>query len=286
MAGVFLGLTAGAWVATGLSAMGSAYSMGSNMKKANEASDRAGKAAEQRGVMVQDARDRIGASNANRLLAVNQKKYNDQLDALIAVQEGQDVGGIDQRNITAGAARQQAMLQKGLSKVTDQQIKQEAAIAAKVADRDIEIDQELAGIDIGEANQLAADQQAYLNEEKSYRVAASQAGAQLMTDVVSPLAEFGGQQIDAAVGARSIRKAGGAQAIATAGLNSFDGSRMGVIEANNPALAQAMTSNPEFAKSLGSLYSGGVIPETKLVTDLMDSALDYETIQAIGAGFQ
>jgi len=284
MAGVFLGLTAGAWVATGLSAMGSAYSLGSNMKKANEASDRAAKAAEQRGVMVQDARDRIGASNANKLLAVNQKKYNDQLDALIAVQGGQDVGGIDQRNITAGAARQQAMLQKGLGAVTDQQIKQEAAIADKVAARDIEIDQELAGIDIGEANRLAADEQAYLNQEKSHRVAASQAGAQLMTDVVSPLAEFGGQQIDAAVGARSIRKAGGAGAIGKAGLGTFDGNDLSGI--TNPALGNAMKSNPEFAKSLGSLYSGGVIPEDKAITDLMESALDYETIQAIASGFQ
>ena len=280
---VALGMTAGQLIATGVSTAGSLYSMGKNTTKANEASRRAGKSAEQRGVLIQDARDRIGASNANRTLDVNKKQYNDNLDALIAVQEGKDY---DQRNVTVGASRDQAMLQKGLNLVTDQQIKQEEAIATKVADRDIEIEQELAGLDIGEANLKSADELAFLNQEQSYRVAANTAGAQLMSDVVTPLAEFGGQKIDSGLAARSINKAGGAQAIATAGLNSFDGNRMGVIEANNPALANAMTSNPEFAKSLGSLYSGGVIPENKAITDLMESALDYETIHGIAAGFQ
>ena len=284
---VALGMTAGQLIATGVSAAGSLYSLGQNTSKANEASRRAGDAAEQRGVLIQDARDRIGASNANRILDVNKKQYNDNLDALIAVQGDKDY---DQRNVTAGAARDQAMLQKGLNLVTDQQIKQEEAIATKVADRDIEIDQELAGLDIGEANLKSADQQAFLNQEQSYRVAANTAGAQLMSDVVTPLAQYGGQKIDSGLAARSINKAGGAEAFRKAGLGTFDGNDLSGI--TNPALANAMKSNPEFSKQLSGLYddfkayghSGG-LPEDKAITDLMESAFDNETIHGIAAGF-
>ena len=70
-----MGLTAGAWVALGVSAVGTGFSIGSSTSKANEASRRAGKANESRNNMLQDARDRLEASNKYRELGVNKKMY-------------------------------------------------------------------------------------------------------------------------------------------------------------------------------------------------------------------
>ena len=292
MAGVFLGMSMGTLVTLGLSAAGTAYSIGSSTSKANEASRRAGGAADTRKNMVQDARDRLGASNRYKELGVNKKMYEDQLDALIAVQGGQNLGTADQRQTTAGAARQQAILQKGLGAVTDQQIKQEQTLDKLVADQDIKIDQQLASIDIGEANKLAKDEQAYRKQEQSYRADAADATGQLMTDVVAPLASYGGSQLDSHLAGKGLEKAGGADAIGKAGLASYDpnakdfGIDMAAINLANPQLGSAMTSNPEFARQLGELYAGGVTPENKQVIDLFGGALDYETIRGISGGFQ
>ena len=106
MSGVFMGLTAGAWVALGVSAAGTAYSIGQSTSRANAASNRAGDAARQREGMIRDARDRLEASNRYEELAVNKKMYEDQLDSLMAAQAGQNLGMADQRQTTAGAARQ------------------------------------------------------------------------------------------------------------------------------------------------------------------------------------
>jgi len=292
MAGVFLGMSMGTLVTLGLSAAGTAYSIGSSTNKANEASRRAGGAANTRKNMVQDARDRLGASNRYKELGVNKKMYEDQLDALIAVQGGQNLGTADQRQTTAGAARQQAILQKGLGAATDQQIRQEQTLDKLVAEQDIKIDQQLASIDIGEANKLAKDEQAYRKQEQSYRSDAADATAQLMTDVVAPLASYGGSQLDSHIAGKGLEKAGGAKAIGAAGLASYDpnakdfGIDMDAINLANPQLGSAMTSNPEFARQLGELYAGGVTPENKQVIDLFGGALDYETIRGISGGFQ
>lgn len=291
MAGVFLGMSMGTLVTLGLSAAGTAYSIGSSTNKANEASRRAGGAANTRKNMVQDARDRLGASNRYKELGVNKKMYEDQLDALIAVQGGQNLGTADQRQTTAGAARQQAILQKGLGAATDQQIKQEQTLDKLVAEQDIKIDQQLASIDIGEANKLAKDEQAYRKQEQSYRSDAADATAQLVTDVVAPLASYGGSQLDSHIAGKGLEKAGGADAIGKAGLASYDpnakdfGIDMDAINLANPQLGSAMTSNPEFARQLGELYAGGVTPDNQAVIDLFGGALDYETIRGISSGF-
>jgi len=291
MSGVFMGLTAGAWVALGVSAVGTGFSIGSSTSKANEASRRAGKANESRNNMLQDARDRLEASNKYRELGVNKKMYEDQLDSLMAAQAGQNLGMADQRQTTAGAARQQAILQKGLGAATDSQIKQEQALAKMVADQDVKIDQQLASIDIGEANKLAKDEQAFRKQEQSYRAAASEATGQLMTDIVAPLASYGGSQLDSHLAGKSLTAAGGAAAIGSAGLSSFDskadnfGLDMDAINLANPELGSALTSNPAFMRQLGGLYEGGVTPDNQAVLDIFDGALDYETIRAISGGF-
>ena len=292
MSGVFMGLTAGAWVALGVSAAGTAYSIGQSTSRANEASNRAGDAARQREGMIRDARDRLEASNRYEELAVNKKMYEDQLDSLMAAQAGQNLGMADQRQTTAGAARQQAILQKGLGAATDSQIKQEQAIAKMVADQDVKIDQQLASIDIGEANQLAKDEQAFRKQEQSYRAAAADATGQLLTDVVSPLVSYGTSQLDSHLAGKSLAKAGGADAIGPAGLAPFApkaddlGLDMAAINLANPELGSALTSNPAFMRQLGGLYEGGVTPDDQAVISLFDDALDYETIRAISGGFQ
>lgn len=283
MAGVFLGMSAGTLVATGLSAAGSLYSYGANQSKANTQSRIAGDERRQQDKMIAQARDTIGASNANRLLALDKKTYNDQLDALMAAQGGQNLDEADQRNVTAGAARQQAIMTKGLENVTQRQIKEGARINELVAKQDIDISEKLAGLDIGEANLAAENAKAADKRAIGYQTAANKAMGDFVGDVVTPLAEFGGAQLDSHIAGKGLIDAGGAAKLGAAGMSAFNPEDMSNI--TNDALKDALISNPEFGVQLSALYDGGNIPDNQAVTDLFVNSLDYDTIRNISSGF-
>lgn len=254
MSGVFLGMSAGALVATGISIVGGTVSAISSSSKANEAARRGESARNSRNSMLQGARDKISASNAYKELSINQKAYNDQLDSLIAAQSGQQLGGADQRQVSVGAARQQAVLNKGLSDATQSQIDQETALDDKIAGQDVKIKQQLASMDLGEANAYADEAKAMDAQAAAYQQQANKAIQGVVTDVVTPLAQYGGAKLDSKIAGNQLMKSVGtgekdvAGMISGLGLDKFDGT---TYSGDNTALASILGTNSDLSSQLG-----------------------------------
>ena len=165
MSGVFLGMSLGTAIATGISLVGSGAAAIGSTRKANAAARRARDARDAGRRLQQKVIDRIGASNYMRQLTVNKKASEDAIDALIASQAGQQLGVADQRAAGAGAARQQMGLLKGLGQVQDFEIKQYQDIQKAIAEEDVRIAEQIGGIELGQADQKFKTSENFLEQE-------------------------------------------------------------------------------------------------------------------------
>lgn len=285
-------MSLGSLIATGISLTATGASAIGSASKANQAKRRAADAQRIGNRLQQQAIDRIGASNYMRQLTVNKKASEDAIDALIAAQAGQQLGVADQRGASAGAARQQANMLKGLSQVQDFEIKQKQDIDKLIAAEDRRIAEQIGGIELGQANQAFEDSQAFQQQEADFRTQARQAGGEfaqtLGTAVVPGLVEA----IDTKAAQKQLLNKASLNAPVAAGSetpigdyfkNTMSGFGGDVSDFdNNQALKGALLSNETFGKGFGELLYSGAGDEQ--VTDYLFQNLPFETVQGIIGG--
>ncbi len=285
-----LGLTAGTLVALGLSVTGQTASALGSLSKANEAKRRSDDALRQGERLQQKVIDRIGASNYMKQLTINKKASEDAIDALIAGQASQQLGVGDQRGASAGAARQQAILTKGLSQVQDFEIKQQQDIQKAIAEEDRRIAEQIGGIELGQANQQFEAGQALQKQEVDLRAQARKSAGEAISTVGEAVIPGLIEGIDTKVATNQLQKktslVPGAAGSQTPVGDYFKQSisqtgELGDMN-NNKALQGAILSNETFGKGFGELLYSGAGDEQ--VTDYLFQNLPFETVQGIIGG--
>lgn len=292
MAGVFLGMSAGTLTALGISVVGSTASSLGSLSKANEAKRRSDDALRQGERLQQKVIDRIGASNYMKQLTINKKASEDAIDALIAGQASQQLGVGDQRGASAGAARQQAILTKGLSQVQDFDIEQQRDIQKAIAEEDRRIAEQIGGIELGQANQQFEAGQAYQKQEADLRAQARKSAGEAISTVGEAVIPGLVEGIDTKVAQKQLLDKASLNAPVAAGSetpiqdyfkNTMSGFGGEVADFdNNEALKGAILSNEAFGKGFGELLYSGAGDEQ--VTDYLFQNLPFETVQGIIGG--
>lgn len=286
-----LGLTAGTLVALGLSVTGQTASALGSLSKANEAKRRSDDALRQGERLQQKVIDRIGASNYMKQLTINKKASEDAIDSLIAGQASQQLGVADQRGASAGAARQQAILTKGLSQVQDFEIKQQQDIQKAIAEEDRRIAEQIGGIELGQANQQFEAGQAYQKQEVDLRAQARKSAGEAISTVGEAVIPGLVEGIDTKVATNQLQKktslvpgaAGSQTPVGDYFKNTMSGFGGDVADFdNNEALKGAILSNEAFGKGFGELLYSGAGDEQ--VTDYLFQNLPFETVQGIIGG--
>lgn len=297
MAGVFLGMSLGTLIATGISVAGSSAAAIGSARKANEAGRRARSAFDQGKRMQQKVIDRIGASNFMRQLTVNKKASEDAIDALIASQAGQQLGMGDQRGASAGAARQQATLLKGLGQVQDAEIKQQQDIQKAIAEEDVRIAEQIGGIELGQADQQFKASENLLQQEVALRQQARKSAGDAMSTLGEAVIPSMVEGIDRKRVAKGLEKTAGDMSAFSSESDPlkayFGGQASGFDKTkgtfdldtvDNKALRGIFEGNQELASGFGSQVVGGASGAD--LTDYLLQNLEMQEVYNILGGMQ
>ena len=294
---IALGLTAGQLAALGIQGIMQGIGIASSAGKANEQARLAMDSKRSGQQMIEKAKKRIEASNYSETLAVNKELTDKALDALLASQAGYNLGATDQRFAASGAPEMQKGLIKGLETFRDAEAKQRDAIREKIVEGDTRIAEQLASIELGEANQQFAEAQDAATMKGAYDAQTAKMAGELGATALEAFTPSIVSGIDNAAMKRQLSRNVGEAGAKDYFQKQFAGydpaaeddkGRKGfevfaTSGVSNPALQQEIIKNPEFGKTFADLAIGENTKDDQITNFLLEN-LDPTVVSSIIKG--
>jgi len=293
---IALGLTAGQLAALGIQGIMQGIGIASSAGKANEQARLAMDSKRSGQQMIEKAKKRIEASNYSETLAVNKELTDKALDALLASQAGYNLGATDQRFAASGAPEMQKGLIKGLETFRDAEAKQRDAIREKIVEGDTRIAEQLASIELGEANQQFAEAQDAATMKGAYDAQTAKMAGELGATALEAFTPSIVSGIDNAAMKRQLSRnvgeagakdyfqkqfAGYDPAAEVDGKKGYEAFATSGV--SNPALQQEIIKNPEFGKTFADLAIGENTKDDQITNFLLEN-LDPTVVSSIIKG--